>query len=259
MSNLKHLTTLALDDNSFTGDMASVVNGLVNLKYLYVDNNSFDNTIDDLFLAANTHLEEIDMSGNRFATNDLPAHLFLMVHLRVLDLHNNDLAGRLPNDIPKQASLEILDLSSNRFSGTMPSSIQQLSSLTQLDVSSNQFTGLIPYTFSSMRNLSSLSLSNNPLDEDPFPEFVAFLTNLKELSMAKTGRRGILPNWLDRLSNLVLLDLSENELTGTIPDSIWDLADLKYLLLQRNQLEGSVSKGLLRSENLGKFEMRNPQ
>jgi Leucine-rich repeat (LRR) protein len=185
MSNMKHLTTLALDDNSFTGDMASAVNAMVSLKYLYADNNFFDNMIDDLFLAESPQLEEIDMSGNRFASNDLPAHFFMISHLRVLDLHDNDLAGRLPNDIPNQASLQVLDLSSNRLSGTIPLSIQQLSSLTHLDVSSNQFRGLIPYTFSSMRNLTYLFLSNNPLDEDPFPEFVAQLTNLKELSMAK--------------------------------------------------------------------------
>jgi Leucine-rich repeat (LRR) protein len=259
MSNMKHLTTLALDDNSFTGDMASVVNGMVNLKNLYVDNNFFDSIFDDLFLKESPQLEEIDMSGNRFATNDFPAHLFSMVHLRVLDMHDNDLAGKLPNYISKQVSLEILDLSSNRLSGTIPLSIPQLSSLTHLDVSSNQFSGLIPYALSSMRNLSYLFLSNTPFDEDLFPEFVAQLTNLKEPSMAKTGRMGIFPEWLGELNNLVLLDLSQNELTGTIPDSIWDLAALNYLLLQGNHLEGSVSEGLLRSESLGKFELHNPQ
>lgn len=258
MSKMKHLTTLALDDNKFSGDMASVVNGMVSLQYLYVDNNSFDSMIDNFFLTEIPRLEEVDLSGNQFATNDLPPHLFLMAHLRVLDLHDNDLAGSLPNDIPKQVTLEILDLSSNRLSGTIPSSIQQLRSLTHLDVSSNQFSGLIPDTISSLQNLTYLFLSNNRLEANPFPEFVVQLTNLRELSMAKTSRFGIMPEWLGELSDLVLIDLSENELTGTIPDSIWNLPSLKYLLLRRNYLEGRVSEGLVRAENLGKFGLPIP-
>jgi len=257
MSQMEHLTTLAIDDNNFSGDMASVVNLLAALKYLYADNNAFDSKIDSTFLTESMNLEELDLSGNQFTSDEgLPLHLFLMQSLRVLDLHDNALEGPLLDDVPPQSNLEFLSLYSNSLSGSIPPTIHNLNGLTHLDLSRNQFTGAPPDSISYMEGLRYLYLSDNPFDAGEIPAFYQDLASLEEFSLAKAVRTGSIPEWLARLDNLMLLDLSENELTGTIPDAIFDLPSLRFLLLHRNQLTGEIEDGIIRADTLGK---RNPQ
>lgn len=254
MTNMEHLTTLAINDNSFSGDVAAVVNSMGALKYLYADNNLFNSKIDFNFLTELMNLEELDLSGNQFTSDELSLHLFLMQSLRVLNLHDNALAGSILDAVPPQANLEFLSLYGNSLTGSIPQTIHELSGLTHLDLSRNLFTGVPPDSISYLEGLRYLYLSDNQFDAGEVPAFYQDLAGLEEFSMAKAKRTGTIPEWLADLNNLMLLDLSENELTGTIPDAVIDLPDLRFLLLHRNQLTGEIQEGMLRADNLGKSE-----
>lgn len=60
------------------------------------------------------------MSENSFSGN-LPASLFALPHLKILDLSDNEFSGGIPGSLfSGPISLEVLDLSGNILNGTLP-------------------------------------------------------------------------------------------------------------------------------------------
>ena len=66
---------------------------------------------------------------------------------RSLDLHDNDLDGKLPTSLSLLSSLRYLHLCCNSISGSIPPSIlSALSGLYQMDLSRNALNGSLPST-----------------------------------------------------------------------------------------------------------------
>ncbi|XP_068639541.1 receptor-like protein EIX1 [Aristolochia californica] len=80
-----------------------------------------------------------------------------------LDLSNNNLEGKIPEELTDNSDLLLLNLAHNHLTGNIPTNISNLSLLESLDLSSNQLSGSIPQSLSFLTSLSYLNLSYNNL------------------------------------------------------------------------------------------------
>jgi len=243
---LTHLTLLALDDNQLGGRPLSIVGNLKNLKYLYLEDNKFsdsvhvENSFPDL-----TELIHLDLSNNNFhnPTDKTWPHQWLSLpKLEVLDVSNNKFRGSFTvPKAPDDSKLKFLSLQDNELEGTLPKDIHTYSALTHLDLSGNALTGHRPdERLANMKNLTYLFLGGTNFTEGPFPTVLTILTDLRELSLKQSNLNGTLPEAIARLSNLLLLDLEGNDIEGQIPSAMGNLTKLGFLLLNRNRLTGTV-------------------
>ena len=254
LSRLTELEALFVDDCDLEGSV-QVLQTMTNLTHVYLEDNSFNDTIDDTFFADCTNLVHLDMSNCSFV-GTVPGHLFSLLHLDVLDMSLNQLTGVLPaeawsNIDEGNTNLTFLSLHTNNITGTIPTSIGRLKNLTVLDLSSNQFSGGIPSEVGDLNNLDILFLGRNNFNNTPVPTWIRNMTSLTELSLAHSSLTGQIPTWLGELTQLMFLDLGENALTGTIPQSLGNLTDLMVLILKSNKLEGELGLGQL--AQLGKY------
>uniref|UniRef100_A0A7S1VC73 Leucine-rich repeat-containing N-terminal plant-type domain-containing protein n=1 Tax=Grammatophora oceanica TaxID=210454 RepID=A0A7S1VC73_9STRA len=112
-----------------------------------------------------------------------------------LELSEQGLSGRLPNEIGLLSSLTDLNLLNNNIEGTLPSEIGLLTIMRWFSVANNKITGTLPSHLSLNTKLTYLDVPYN------------------------LGLTGQIPD-LEPLSNLQLLYLFETDLTGTIPSSL---------------------------------------
>jgi Leucine-rich repeat (LRR) protein len=213
MSKLESLTSLALAHNDFESSLAPIMH-LPELKYLYLENNRFKDTVNDEFLINTTSLVELDLSSNAMTGHGLPQHFFAYPNLKVLDLSDNQIKGTVQDVLNRKLPLEFLSLSNNSLTGTLPTTIAYLTSLRHLDLTGNHLSGDIPSTLGSMQSLTYLLLSENDSTPGPIPLFLSDLSNLRELGLRTTNRTGSFSSqWFERLQ----FDISNNEMTGSIP------------------------------------------
>lgn len=132
LTRLDQLRVLSLQSNSLTGPIPNLA-GLVNLKTLFLDHNSFSGAI--------------------------PPSISSLHRLRTLDLSYNKLSGVIPLDITNLNRLNYIRLDSNRFNGSIPPLKQ--SSLQIFNVSFNSLTGPVPVT-PTLANFTASSFSANP-------------------------------------------------------------------------------------------------
>lgn len=85
----------------------------------------------------------IDLSNNKLE-GKIPIEISSLQGLVSLNLSRNILIGSITPEIGQLTALEVLDLSNNHLSGEIPASISALSSLSNLDLSNNHFSGEIP-------------------------------------------------------------------------------------------------------------------
>ena len=248
---LTDLVTLDVQKNSIEGG-TDVLNGLYNLKYLYLGDNELRGHMDEMFLRDLAKIEEIDASKNLLFGDALPQTLLEKPNLRVLDISHNALHGTLPPALLKNTVLEILKLGQNGFAGAIPTSLESFRSLTHLDLSLNQFSGTIPYHIVSMRNLTALNLGENQFKQGEFPAFLLSFSQLRELSLPRCNITDAIPSWIELMSNLEMLNLQGNDLNDTVPEELWELPKLSILLLADNALTGSLPQTMANIESVGK-------
>uniref|UniRef100_A0A0E0NC07 non-specific serine/threonine protein kinase n=1 Tax=Oryza rufipogon TaxID=4529 RepID=A0A0E0NC07_ORYRU len=112
------------------------------------------------------NLTSIDLSYNNL-TGDFSTVLYACSALELLDLSNNQLSGRLPDDIDKLSSeMQHLNLSNNGFNiGVVPSAIGRLSKLKSLQLDTNSFINNVSYPGAAIGGLAELdtpALASNP-------------------------------------------------------------------------------------------------
>ena len=158
--------------------------------------------------------------------------LFLLRHLRSLNLAGNDFDGSLISpEFGKFQSLTHLNLSFSNFSGEIPYEISQLSSLVSLDLSYNDL------------------LIKTPV----WKRVIGNLTQLRELLLDETDMSSITPNssMMNLSSSFTTLSLSWCQLQGTFDINIFRLPCLQTLDLGHNPgLEGSLPKSNWSSNSL---------
>lgn len=239
LTSLSVLSELSLEENGLEGRI-DILNKIPTLTRLFLGNNKFQGEINDRFLRGLPNLRELDLSSNQF-TGTLPLHL---LDYEILDLHDNDLEGEIPNIPEDDYSVKYLLLHNNGFSGRLHKSIANLEYLTRLDVSNNELTGTMPRTLADLEDLEFLYLANNDWDEGPVPSWHN-LTSLRELSLKGTNLVGPIPQWLgEEMRELRLLSLDNNNLSGEIPETLGHLKRMEYLLLNQNNLSGEIPETL---------------
>ncbi|KAG8070242.1 hypothetical protein GUJ93_ZPchr0006g40641 [Zizania palustris] len=188
------------------------------------------------------NLTLIDFSYNNL-TGDFPTVLYNCSALQYLDLSNNQLSGRLLDDISKLSSEMLhLNLSSNAFIGDVPSAIAKFPKLKSLLLDTNNFNGRYPgAAIGGLMELEMLTLAINSFVPGPIPKEFGKLTKLKTLWLSEMNLTGVIPDALSPLTELTLLDMSWNKLEGRIPEWVWKLQKLEYLYLYANKFSGEIS------------------
>ncbi|KAK3423947.1 hypothetical protein EUGRSUZ_F00704 [Eucalyptus grandis] len=193
--------------------------------------------------------------------------LFLLRHLRSLNLSGNNFAGsHISPNMSAFAKLTHLNLSYSHFLGTIPSEISRLSkldtSLRQCGISTNSnFCGLLgialvgffsrnmPSCFDNITNLILLDLSGNKL-QGPLPQSLVKCMNLSILVLILViSNNNFIGRWpmeffSNTLSAIIDLSSNNNNMTGKIPSSICNFTKLEIIDLSNNGLTGSLPRCL---------------
>ncbi|RHN44191.1 putative leucine-rich repeat-containing, plant-type, leucine-rich repeat domain, L [Medicago truncatula] len=176
----------------------------------------------------------IDLSSSQlYGKMDANSSLFRLVHLRVLDLSDNDFNySPIPSKIGQLSQLKHLNLSLSLFSGEIPPHVSQLSKLLSLDLGyraivhpKGSTSNLLQLKLSSLRSIIQNSTKIEILFlsfvtiSSTLPETLTNLTSLKALSLYNSELYGAFPVGVFHLPNLELLDLRYNpNLNGSLPE-----------------------------------------
>nr|KYP61904.1 LRR receptor-like serine/threonine-protein kinase GSO2 [Cajanus cajan] len=197
-------------------------------------------------------LHSLYMNANNL-TEDLPSILHNLSggcvrhSLQELNFGYNQIIGSLP-DLSVFSSLKILDLSENQLSGKIPEGSKLPSQMQSLFISSNSLEGGVPKSFGNacpippfLRFAMFLDLSKNK-----FSNSFSFLCangtveTLYHLDLSNNQLSGQIPNCWNHFKSLSYLDLSHNNFSGKIPTSMGSLFDLQVLLLRNNNLINEI-------------------
>jgi Leucine-rich repeat (LRR) protein len=224
LSSLSELEELYLDNNQFRGPIPSSFNRVVSLKRLEIQRNNLTGAIPDL--GSLRMLFFFDASDNELS-GEVP--ITLPTSLVEISVRNNNLEGKLPNNVGNLRFLQVMDLSQNRLSGAVASALFDHPSLQQLTLSHNNFTSLeVPGNKGVSSRLVALDLSYNVLG-------------------------GLLPAFMGSMPELTAVSLEHNKFTGTIPSQYAlkaavpgaGTSSFKRLLLAGNYLVGPIPDALM--------------
>ncbi|GJP84248.1 hypothetical protein CLOP_g14328 [Closterium sp. NIES-67] len=241
ISDLKHLTNLALSYSGLTGSLPAALFALPSLKYLYLSYNELSGSIPATVGDAKVLLY-LTLSYNQLS-GSLPSSLGSLSSLTRLFMTHNAFSGSIPENLSNLLKLQVLGLDHNTFTGCIPASVSSLSRMRHLYLSENEFTGPIPSSLGTMMNLWTLYLRGNHLT-GPIPASLGNCSNLDALDVGENDISGTIPATLGNLRNVMDLSLDSNQLTGTLPSSLANLCWLTYLTLDHNSLSGSIPASL---------------
>ncbi|KAK4607817.1 hypothetical protein RGQ29_001577 [Quercus rubra] len=179
-------------------------------------------------------------------------------HVIALDLTCSWLYGSFPSNstLFLLRHLRSLNLAGNDFDGSLISpEFGKFQSLTHLNLSHSGFTGEIPYEISQLSSLVSLDLSYNDLliKTPVWKRVIGNLTQLRELVLDWTDMSSITPNssMMNLSSSFTTLRLRECHLQGTFDINVFRLPCIQTLDLGFNSgLEGSLPKSNWSSNSL---------
>ncbi|XP_060675985.1 receptor-like protein EIX1 [Ziziphus jujuba] len=156
LCNLKYLRILVLSHNQLSGEIPRCFGNFTAMAILQ---NSSDPTSIMISTGDWQFLENalLTSKGRQFEYSTL---LKLVVNL---DLSDNNLLGKIPEELTRLVRLQSLNLSMNRLIGQIPSKIGDMGLLESLDLSRNQLSGQLPPSIASLSFLSHLNLSYNNL------------------------------------------------------------------------------------------------
>uniref|UniRef100_A0A8I6YPW6 non-specific serine/threonine protein kinase n=1 Tax=Hordeum vulgare subsp. vulgare TaxID=112509 RepID=A0A8I6YPW6_HORVV len=284
LSNSTNLRWLLLQSNYLDGELPSndMFSGMRSLKYLHLSFNSLsaansrNNTGLEPFFASLTNctgLKELGVAGNDIADRipsvvgrlppglmqlhlefnrifgPIPANIFNLTNLNLLNLSHNLLDGSIPQGIASMRQLEQLHLSNNLLSGDIPPYLGTIPRLGFIDFSQNQLTGAIPPSIMQCVTLQNLDLSHNKL-QGKIPDSLSRMSGLLYLNLAGNLLSGAIPMTIGEVVKLEMLNLSSNHLSGTIPPQLSTCIELVYLDVSCNGLTGPLPLSLEKAVSL---------
>jgi Leucine rich repeat len=156
-----------------------------------------------------------------------------------LYLSEQNVQGRIPDDLGLLTAMTSLDLWGNNMTGTIPSSLAAMTDLVKLGLDNNRLTGTIPSSLAALTAMTSFQMWENRLN-GTIPSSLGALTGLEVLDLGENMLTGTIPSSLAAMTALTSLWLSKNALVGTIPSSLAALTNLTILYLHNNQLNGTL-------------------
>ncbi|CAJ1803497.1 unnamed protein product [Sphenostylis stenocarpa] len=287
---LPNLEVLELKlDNA--ASILSCVDGLSNLKSLYLSYNSFNTSslhhVLETLSSKLSNLEVLDISGNTL-TNDILPSLEGFTSLKELHLSQTELDSDLhieENDGFKwPTNLQVLSLRECSLGNKFISSLSGLGSLKSLDLSGNQLEGSVDISGSkSLSRLEELTLDGNMIDGNKLRDSLrALSSSIRVLSMSRNTFNGTIVardfkdlsnlqnlildktsymenkffNSIGELTSLKLLSVTYSDMNATLPHADWfKLKNLEELDLSYNRFDGPLPSSFGNMTSLRKLEL----
>uniref|UniRef100_K3Z3Q7 Leucine-rich repeat-containing N-terminal plant-type domain-containing protein n=1 Tax=Setaria italica TaxID=4555 RepID=K3Z3Q7_SETIT len=202
------LLILKLSNNNLGGPILGGASNLSTMIEIYLDSNNFEGTFPN------------NLSGN----------------LEFMDLHDNNLCGKLDVSFWNLPWLQVFSVSTNNLIGQVNAAICNLTSLEFLDMSDNNFAGSLPKCGSKLR-LKFLNMSTNTLSG--FPGVFLNSPNIIALDLRYNQFKGSL-DWTQHLPQIKLLLLGGNRFDGQISSNLCLLQHLSIIDFSHNRLSGSL-------------------
>ncbi|KAK0584066.1 hypothetical protein LWI29_007062 [Acer saccharum] len=252
IQRLRNLTRLELSYNSLTVNASSdspFLSQITTLKLASCNLSVIPNLKNQLGLF------HLDLSQNQIS-EEVPNWIWnvskgSLIHL---NLSCNLLKGlQEPYSLP---NLSVLDLHYNQLQGKIP---PPPATAAYVDYSRNSFTSIPADIGNFLTTTLFLSLSNNSLS-GVIPESICNATYLQVLDLSSNNLSGMVPTCLnERMEGLVVLNLRRNNLNGTISGTFPGNCGLQTLDLNDNQIEGMVPKSLASCTMLEVLDLGNNQ
>ncbi|KAK3423933.1 hypothetical protein EUGRSUZ_F00682 [Eucalyptus grandis] len=191
--------------------------------------------------------------------------LFLLRHLRNLNLSGNDFSGsHISSNLSAFATLTHLNLSSSSFPGSIPSEISCLSKLVSLDLSNKYFFGRLSWENSiftmlvqNLTTLRKLVLGEVDMSMVSPKSFANFSSSLTYLSIGSCSLGGIFSYAVFRLLSLTTPYLFYNHnLSRILPKSNWT-SPLESLSLWSTSFSGEIPDSIGNMKNLTILDLEN--
>ena len=229
-----------VEGSGLTGPVPTWLNGMTNMRELWLWGNQLSGTIPDL--SGMTSLQKLKLANNML-TGGVPDGSMLPPNMTWLIIDRNPLGGSLP-DLSELTSLRLLWLHSNGLTGSIPAGDMLPPNVDDLNLRDNMLTGEIP-DLSGLHKATRVRLHNNDLTGE-IPATLGDLDSLQSLWLHGNMLTGSIPTELGSLTNLQRLWLSDNKLSGQIPEELGELSNhsLVQWRLSGNQFSGCVPVGL---------------
>ncbi|XLR29846.1 hypothetical protein S83_057746, partial [Arachis hypogaea] len=185
------------------------------------------------------NLRILDLSNNKIH-GKIPtwfSHNLLLTWMDFIDLSFNQLQGDLP--IPPNGTY-YFSVSNNNFTGGISSTICNASSLNALILSHNNLTGKIPQCLGSFPSLQVLDLQINNF-YGSIPENFSKNNDFETIKLNGNQLEGPIPQSLAHCTNLEVLDLSDNNIQDVFPSRLEALQELQVLSLRNNKFHGTIT------------------
>ncbi|XP_057777281.1 LRR receptor-like serine/threonine-protein kinase RPK2 [Salvia miltiorrhiza] len=191
-----------------------------------------------------TELRVLSLGFNEIG-GEIPAEIWGLRNLQVLDLEGNDFLGRFSSfEFFGLKKLRVLNLAYNRIFGMFPPSLSECRGLRSLNLAGNRIIGVIPGFLGGFRKLRVVNLSFNRL-VGYIPSNLGYdCGNLKHLDLSHNFLKGEIPRTLGKCGRLRIILLSSNALHGVIPNELGKLRNLEVLNVARNGLGGPLPANL---------------
>lgn len=287
-TTLPNIESIYLSDNGFTGTIPSSINNATKLRLLVILSTSISGTIphtigdlqflQGLYLGENNltrdpstqeltfitaltrcrNLQAVELSLNQF-NGYLPTSVGnLSSSLRLFNMFNSKLIGRIPLEIGNMSSLESINMDSNEFTGSIPPTIGKLTRLDRLYLEHNRLQGPIVRELCEIPNLGDLYLSDNMLS-GPIPDCLGEIKSLRRVYLQSNNLSSTIPASIWNLHYLLELNLSFNSFTGHLPLEIQNLKVITVLDLSWNLLSGELPSTLGSSQSLDRLSLAHNQ
>ncbi|KAL7607288.1 hypothetical protein Lser_V15G19690 [Lactuca serriola] len=221
--NLEMLISLGMCACTNLETFSGILFGLRSLRLLKLEGNilevlkNFDQSmkVDELILLSPT-------------IKHLPDSIWMLKHLKSLELNLCVWLEKLPEDLGWLECLEKLNLSYTKIKH-LPESIYMLKHLKSLELRFCCFFEKLPEDLGRLECLEDLALSFTMISH--LPDSICMLKHLKSLELISCSLLEKLPDDLGRLECLQKLSLRKCEFLQDIPNSIGTMKCLKYLHL----------------------------
>ncbi|KAG6544695.1 hypothetical protein Mapa_013885 [Marchantia paleacea] len=215
--------------------------GILNLTYLYLDNNQFQ-----AFPSNLPPVWHLDMSSNKLVDSPLDKRKHL--GCESLNLADNQFTRIPVNLIQDEPQLRTLDVSWNKITDFEPSlGLINSTRFRELILSNNLLQGSVPAEWRNLTDdgdagLDTIFLDNNAgLRVSVLDEIANILPDTRVISFDSCNLTGEIPPGISKLTKLEILSLGNNLLTGVIPGFFaGSFPLLKELNLSMNHLTGSI-------------------